>query len=318
MLTITLVNRDMNPDGTVAKHFLVKRLIAQPGEQIRMRDGRVEINERDGAGWTAEDALRRQYLPLDYTIQKKFYPFDEYADIKENVLQQVYLQGGVTPEPPQARIDSEYVVLVCGPRVPEALSVEHPDTFEYYYFQMVLEEFGKYNHATESWPFDKIKTEYQKLMLSLFDRRDLDLSKLSDADVSLQYQKLVLAYNRVPRSRIDALSKDEVAAAFQSAAVKYLYTYTVKPDSRLYTDMYFEDYWINRGQCSLKPYDAVARDRFERRALGWYIPPDRFFPMGDNRDNSLDARYFGAVKTSSLLGKSLFRFWPLNRLGAVN
>jgi signal peptidase I len=39
--------------------------------------------------------------------------------------------------------------------------------------------------------------------------------------------------------------------------------------------------------------------------------------MGDNRDNSHDARYFGPVRLEKVLGKALFRYWPLYRLGGV-
>ncbi len=318
MLTFTIVNRDRNPDGSIAKHFLVKRLIAQPGERIRMREGRVEIMMGDENGWLSEAELKKQYTPLDYQIQKKFYPFDQYPVIKENVIQQTYLQGGVAPEPLKPGIDARYTVLFCSPRVQAPLSVDRPGELEDYYFQIVLEAFGRYNHLKDAWTMDKVRTEYQKLMLQKFGGPNLDLTAMSDKDIELQYQKMILAYNLVPPARIKAMSKDEIAAAFKKAPVKYIYIFLDTRDSSLYTDRYFEDYWMNYAECSLKPYDAIARNRFEHKALGWYIPPDRFFPMGDNRDNSRDARFFGAVKTSNLLGRALFRFWPLNRIGPVH
>jgi signal peptidase I len=39
--------------------------------------------------------------------------------------------------------------------------------------------------------------------------------------------------------------------------------------------------------------------------------------MGDNRDNSRDARYFGSVTKEKVLGRAMFIYWPLNRLGAI-
>jgi len=39
------------------------------------------------------------------------------------------------------------------------------------------------------------------------------------------------------------------------------------------------------------------------------IPPDSFFMMGDNRDNSRDSRYFGVVSRQALIGKPLFIYW---------
>ena len=40
-------------------------------------------------------------------------------------------------------------------------------------------------------------------------------------------------------------------------------------------------------------------------------------PMGDNRDDSRDARYFGPVRLEKVLGKGLFRYWPIARIGGV-
>jgi len=39
------------------------------------------------------------------------------------------------------------------------------------------------------------------------------------------------------------------------------------------------------------------------------IPPDAFFMMGDNRDDSRDSRYFGVVHRNALIGKPTFVYW---------
>jgi signal peptidase I len=39
------------------------------------------------------------------------------------------------------------------------------------------------------------------------------------------------------------------------------------------------------------------------------VPPANYFAMGDNRDNSLDSRYWGLVPRDNIVGKPLVIFW---------
>ncbi len=43
------------------------------------------------------------------------------------------------------------------------------------------------------------------------------------------------------------------------------------------------------------------------------IPPGHYFAMGDNRDVSLDSRYWGFVPEQNVLGRPLFIAWSLNQ-----
>ena len=42
------------------------------------------------------------------------------------------------------------------------------------------------------------------------------------------------------------------------------------------------------------------------------IPPDSYLAMGDNRDNSLDSRYWGFVPRQNMIGRPLFIFWSFD------
>ena len=47
----------------------------------------------------------------------------------------------------------------------------------------------------------------------------------------------------------------------------------------------------------------------------WTLGSGEYFVLGDNRGNSQDSTYFGAVKRGNFIGKTWLRYWPLSRFG---
>jgi signal peptidase I len=47
------------------------------------------------------------------------------------------------------------------------------------------------------------------------------------------------------------------------------------------------------------------------------IPADSVWVMGDNRPNSRDSRFIGAIPEERIVGRAFFRIWPFNRLGGL-
>ena len=66
------------------------------------------------------------------------------------------------------------------------------------------------------------------------------------------------------------------------------------------------------------PSDTRNAQLAQRYGAGWYIADSRVFPMGDNRDNSRDARYFGPVAEKKVLGHALFIYFPFSRMGGIH
>ena len=54
-----------------------------------------------------------------------------------------------------------------------------------------------------------------------------------------------------------------------------------------------------------------ARDMMENHIEGGevVVPPGYYFAMGDNRDSSLDSRYWGFVPRANIIGKPLIIYW---------
>jgi signal peptidase I len=82
-------------------------------------------------------------------------------------------------------------------------------------------------------------------------------------------------------------------------------------------DELFVDTWSAATSWAIDPSDLRSRASWAEKQNGWLIGKDAVFPMGDNRDDSHDARYFGQVRVAKVLGSALFRYWPIGRFGGV-
>ena len=47
------------------------------------------------------------------------------------------------------------------------------------------------------------------------------------------------------------------------------------------------------------------------------VPPHHYYMMGDNRNLSLDSRYWGFADEDRVIGRAVFRIWPPNRIGTL-
>ena len=53
-------------------------------------------------------------------------------------------------------------------------------------------------------------------------------------------------------------------------------------------------------------------------STGPFIVPEKsLWVMGDNRNNSMDSHIWGFLPYEKVIGKAIFRYWPLNKIGPI-
>ena len=67
-----------------------------------------------------------------------------------------------------------------------------------------------------------------------------------------------------------------------------------------------------------EPYLDGSSSAGRGRDQDWWMGPDEYFVLGDNRADSQDSRAFGPVDRRLILGRVWFRCWPLQALGRIS
>lgn len=71
-----------------------------------------------------------------------------------------------------------------------------------------------------------------------------------------------------------------------------------------------DESYLQSGTCT-------GPESFLKNNQDFIIPTDSYFVMGDNRSGSSDSRDFGPILLDKIIGKAVFRIWPLDRAGII-
>jgi signal peptidase I len=126
-------------------------------------------------------------------------------------------------------------------------------------------------------------------------------------DPKIMYVKRVVGQ---PGDRIRIVNQQLIR---NGLAVKEPYVYHKMPYFSAYRDNFPMDMqWLDVAPDRKR--NALLRQMLQLHVQNGelIVPPNSFFALGDNRDNSLDSRYWGLVPRDNIVGKPVFIFWSYN------
>jgi len=73
------------------------------------------------------------------------------------------------------------------------------------------------------------------------------------------------------------------------------------------------------GDAGVSEYSILLEKRSSSPTKTWLVPEGHYFALGDNRDHSLDSRFWGFVPDENIVGKAFFIWfhWNSNKGGGV-
>lgn len=92
---------------------------------------------------------------------------------------------------------------------------------------------------------------------------------------------------------------------------------TLKTDSAGHVSVYIDGELLKENYISSDLYPGNLGTEAHNGTATYNVPDNCVFAMGDNRPNSHDSRSIGFIPFNHVMGKALFRLWPLSKFGGL-